>query len=369
MKKRGEDLGRKRALRPIESFGVGRIITDNDFKIVETSEESARLLGAEPQQLFSQELSKDIGPAREVLEKAVNGTIQLSGCRTADGNTANACFRVLKLDGLQTEGYDILFMKESSELKCSGSESAHFREVLNELNDNQAHTEFLEKLLESTGHDLKTPLGVVLGYCELLFKYKQDSINVEQERIYKTIYRNCAWISEIVEKLEEFSSLVRRSKDEKREIVDLAGAIKETSDRLYKTAFVNQIALSSETPDDIKVMASPALISAILDELMKNAILYCKKERELSIKITNENLKANVIVEIPSLEDDAPSLNHLLDRIFIQPPDFYKEQREPKPLCLGLGAVKYLSIMLGGSISAVRWLNDGAALILELPSL
>jgi K+-sensing histidine kinase KdpD len=368
MDKWREDLGRKRALRPIESFGIGRIITDSDFRVTEISEESARLLGGEPEQLLSRELSKDFGPRREILEQAAAGTIQLSECRTADGNTANACFRVLKLDGTQPEGYDVLFLKESSELKCSGSESVHFQEVMSGLSDNQAYTAFLDKLLESAGHDLKTPLGVVLGYCELLIKSKANSNSIDQERIHKTIYRNCAWISEMVEKLEDYASLVRRSKEERREIVNLAGALKETTERLSRTAFANQIKLNVESRGDIKVMAPPAIVAAMLDELLKNSILYCKKERELSIAVSREKGRPRVTVDIPSLEDDSPSFNHLVDRLFTQPPDFHKEQRETKPFCLGLGAVKSLAVMLGGAMSAIKGSDDRAQFILEFAS-
>jgi K+-sensing histidine kinase KdpD len=367
----GRDVvGRKKAFMPIESFGIGRVITDMDFRITEISEESARLLGGNSDQLLSRQLSVDLGPKREVLEDAANGTIQLSECITADGTKANACFRVLKLngkDGAAFEGYDVLFLKESGELKCSGSESVHFHEVLSELDENRNHTVFLEKLLESVGHDLKTPIGVILGYCELVFKTKQGSLPGDNERVLKTIYKNCAWIADMVEQLELFSSLVRRGKEEQKESVSLSEQLKDTSARLSKTAFSSQVKLNLGHIEEIEVFTSPILLSTVLDEIFKNAILYCKKEREIEISLHKNKGNAKVVVEIQSLEEDFSSISHIADRLFIQPPDFHREPKDMKLSCLGLGAVRHLGILLGSSISAVKSANESACLILEMP--
>lgn len=368
MPDRGEKVEKKASLRPLETFGIGRLITDNDFRVTEISEPSARLLGAEPEELLSRQLCSENGPKREILEEAARGRIHLSECRTSDGRSANFCFRVIKLNGGESEGYDVVFMKESENLKCSGGESAHFHEMIQELEYKQAQTAFLERLLESTGHDLKTPLGVVLGYCELLFKGKATQAATEQERIQKTIYRNCAWISEMVEKLEDFTSTIRRCREEKREAVNLAQSLRESAGKLCKTSFTTQVKLNVEGPETVTVSGAPSLFSLISDELLKNSILICREDREILVTVLEKGGRSIVITEIPALVDEAPSTGHLAERVFIHPPDFHKESAEIKAFCLGLGAVKYLVMMLGGSLTVTGRSREGARITVEFPS-
>lgn len=364
----GEKLGIKKALRPLEAFGIGRLITDADFRVVEISEQSARLLGAEPEDLLSKQLTGEIGPSRNVLEEAAEGKIHLSECRTADGGTINVCFRVMKLNGGSgSEGYDVIFLKESDTLKCSGGESVHFHEVIHELEYNHSQTVFLEKLIESTGHDLKTPLGVVLGYCELLFKGKGNG-GADQDRIHRTIYKNCAWISEMVERLEDFTSIVKHGKDDKKQQVSLAGSLKEAAGRLYRTSFSSKVKLNIEGPESVAVSAPPSLVASMSDELLRNAILYSRSDREVTLAVSQDGSKATAIMLIPAMEDEAPTMNHLIERIFVQPPDFHKESAERKPVCLGLGAVKYLVIMMGGMMNASSGPGESARIVIELPS-
>lgn len=368
MPDRGEKVGKKASLKPLESFGIGRLVTDSDFRVTEISEPSARLLGAEPEDLLSRQLCSENGPKREVLEDASRGRIHLSECRTADGRTVNFCFRVMKLNGGESEGYDIVFMKESENQKCSGGESAHFHEMIHELEYNHAQTAFLERLFEATGHDLKTPLGVVLGYCELMFKGRSSQTAAEQERIQKTIYKNCAWISEMVEKLEDFTSTIRRCKEEKRVAVNLARSLRESAGKLYKTSFTTQVKLNVEGPETVTVEGSPSLFSLISDELLKNSILICKEDREVPVTVLQKGGRSIVIIEVPVLEEEAPSTTHLAERVFIHPPDFHKESAEVKTFCLGLGAVKYLAMMFGGSLTVTGSSREGARITLEFPS-
>jgi len=365
---RRENVGKKLLMKPLESFGIGRMMTDEDFRITEISEQSANLLGATADFLIAKQLSSDIGPERDVLEEAAGGKIRLSKCKTADGATANICFRVMKVDGADSSGYDVIFLKESQALKCTGGESAHFQEVVHELEYNSAQTLFLERLIESTGHDLKTPLGIILGYCELLFKGKANGSTAEQERIHKTIYKNCAWISEMVERLEDFSSIVRRCKEERRSRVNFAAVLKETAAKLYKSSFTSQVKLCVEGEETAEITASPSVLAALCEELMKNAILYCRKDREVVFTVSLEGGKASASMEIPALEEDAPSINHLLDRIFVQPPDFHRESQETKTFCLGLGAVRYLVMLLGGSLTASSGRKESAVIAIEFPA-
>ncbi|HNQ77748.1 MAG TPA: PAS domain-containing sensor histidine kinase [Acidobacteriota bacterium] len=366
----GEHVGKKRALRPLESFGIGRLITDEDFRVVEISEQSARLLGAEPEDLLSKRLTGEIGPRREVLEEAARGKIHLSECRTADGGTINVCFRVMKLNGgSDAEGFDVIFLKESDTQKCSGGESVHFHEVIHELDYNHAQTIFLERLLESTGHDLKTPLGVVLGYCELLFKGKANGAG-DSDRIHRTIYRNCAWISEMVERLEEFTSIVKHCKDEKRKPVSFTQALRDSAGRLSRTSFATKVKLHIEGPEssDTEISEPPNLIASMADELLRNAILYSRSDREVAISVSRDGKKVCAAMLIPAMEEDAPTMNHLMERVFVQPPDFHKESAEQKPVCLGLGAVKYLVMMMGGTMNASSGPGESARIVVELPA-
>ena len=358
-----EREGKKEELQTFESLFVGRFKTDKELRIMEISEASSELLNCSPSDIISKKFTTDFGPPKAFFDDALSGKVQLCEFKNLDGTSCNACFRARET--LCGDGYDIVFIKEQPPFKCMDGESVHYRELLLKSQDLERAGEFFENLFANISYDLKTPLGIVLGYCEILFKSKSSNSPVDTERALRTIYRNCAWMADIVEKIESLAVLVKRGKNENKVWLNLKDYLLDNISRLTKTSFAKMTRIETDKLDDVQIFASPTLISALLDEVLKNAIHYSKKGKEIVINLIKSNESIKLTIEICSLEDEVPPLSHLSERLFPYAFDPKKDDFSTKVECLGLGAVKYLAHLNGFSFSTKKRHPEGEIIVLE----
>ncbi|MFB3851691.1 MAG: sensor histidine kinase [Acidobacteriota bacterium] len=360
---RDEREGKKEELQDFESLFVGRFKTDKDLRVLEISEASSELLNCSPSDIITKQFTVDFGPTKAIFEDSLKGKVQLCEFKNIDGTSCNACFRIKENE--EGSGYDVVFIKEQPPFKCIDGESVHYRELLAKSQDIEKAGEFFENLFTNISYDLKTPLGIVLGYCEILFKAKTSNSPVDTERALRTIYRNCAWMADIVEKLESLAILVKRGKNENKIWLDLKDYLNDNISRLTKTSFSKMTKIETDKIEDVKIYASPTLISALFDEVLKNSIHYSKKGKEIVINLFKSNGTVKITIEIYSIEDEVPPLSHLSERLFPFAFDPKKDDFSTKVECLGLGAVKYLAHLNGFSFTIKRRLPEGETITLE----
>ncbi len=359
-----EREGKKEELPSFESLYVGRFKIDKNLRVVDISDESARILNCTAADLISKEFTADFGPGKNLFEDFLEGKVQICECKMVDGTSCNMCFRIK--ESSNGKGFDVVFAKECPPFECHDGESLHYRELLVKSRDLENHALFLENLFANIGYDLKTPLGIILGYCELLIKSKASaSGSVDTERALRTIYRNCAWIADIVEKLELLVSLVKRGKGENKIWLDIKMYLQETISRHTRTSFAKMTRIETDKIDDIKILASPTLISLLFDEIIKNAVQFSRKGKEIVINLIRTDEKVKLTVEIASLEEEIPPLNHFIERLFPYTYDPKKDDYSTKVECLGLGAVKYLAHLNDFSFEVKRKATGSEVMILE----
>ena len=342
-------------LMSFESLYVGKLILDGDLRVVEISDDSAQLLNCSPSDILSKKFCSDFGPKKAEFEECLNGRVQVCEFKTLNGDSFNACFRTKERSN--KEGYEVVFIKETPHFSCQDGESVHYQQLLSHSVELEKQAEFFENIFSNISYDLKTPIGIVLGYCELLLKSKTQGTQVDTERALRTIYRNCAWIADVVEKLESLTILVKRGKSENKVLLDLGNYINETVSRLTKISFAKMTRIETKRIDEIKLFASSTLVSLLIDELFKNAIYYCKRGKEIEVNLLKSKETIKLSVEISSLEDELPPLNHILD--------FKNDNFSAKVECLGLGAVKYLANLNDFSFNIKKKGSEGEIIILE----
>lgn len=358
-----EREGQRKNLEDFESLFVGRFKTDKNLRVIEISDKSANLLNGVSSDIISRKFTTDFGPDMSFFEDSLKGRVQLCEFRMLDGTSCNMCLRIKECDN--NEGYDVVFCKDQPPFECHDGEGIHYRELLSKLKDLETSAIFFENLFAHVSYDLKTPLGIVLGYCELLFKSKSSASPVDSERALRTIYRNCAWMADILEKLESLASLVKMGKSENKGYINLKDYLQETVSRLAKTSFTKMTKITLNHIEDFQLYASPTLVSLLLDEILKNAVSFSRKGNEIIINILKSNETLKMTIEIVSLEEGLPPLNNLTEKLFPYTTDPKKDDFSTKVECLGLGAVKYLANLNGFSFEVKRKGAEGEIMILE----
>jgi signal transduction histidine kinase len=223
--------------------------------------------------------------------------------------------------------------------------------------------EFKKEVLGVVAHDLRNPIGVILGFANLL-----NSSQPNKEEIL------------------EFSKIIQQTSQQMNNMVkDLLGsAIKDAVDYTINSApfgllkLMNQIInnfkelaeakhqkiLLFSTNSSITINADSSKIREVFENLLSNAIKY--SERDTQIKVNVEQLDEVVVIKVtdegPGLNDDDKS------RIFGK---FTRLSAKPtageSSTGLGLFIVKKLVDLHGGKVWVESKLNEGSTFVVELP--
>lgn len=323
-----------------EDLLIGKFTLDQDFCVTEIEDDSARLIGGESSDILSLKFGEDFGPKREDIDLALKGNGRTVKFKGIDGNTFFACFRIKE----NSNGYNVVFLKEEGCYKCGDGSTIRTLEDKLQKEHFSNYSEFLENVLLSVCHDLKTHLGVVLGYSELLLKSKSTSQNIlNTERALKSIYKNCAYLANAVEKLENFESIVKRGKGEEKSLFSLLEELKNTIKRVSRTAFSKQVRIELQEAEDLKIYASPTIVSAILDEILKTSLAYCQKGKSVTINLKKLSKKVVLKIDISSLEEGIPPLTQIVDKFFHIPLDYKSDDFLEGIETLGFFAIKQLA--------------------------
>ncbi|MCA9386735.1 HAMP domain-containing histidine kinase [Candidatus Dojkabacteria bacterium] len=173
-------------------------------------------------------------------------------------------------------------------LKLKNTGAEEFDEVIcefNHLTDELARIEKIRKdLILDTSHELKTPITSLLGQLQGI---KDGVLNITADRtdlLIAQVHR----LSDIVERLQEFSRLQSKQLRVKKSKVNLKTLVK-TLVKQFKTELdENNIRTNINIPDTFEVYADKELLMQVFTNLLSNAIKYSKASN-IKIYLKNNN--------------------------------------------------------------------------------
>ncbi len=225
----------------------------------------------------------------------------------------------------------------------------------------RAETEALRTaLLTSLGHDLRTPLTSIRGAIATLRTSgaalpeatRADLLAVAEEETE----RLSAWLNSIIGIVRLESGQVTP----RREIVDIAEALRETASRAGQRTG-RQVAL--ETPETLAAPGlDPALLHQVLGNLLDNALKFSGPQGRVAARARPLPGAVEIVVE-----DNGPGIAAAdLPRIF---DPFFRATRTDRVAAgsgLGLAIAHGLTHAMGGRIAAASPIADGHGTRLEL---
>lgn len=160
----------------------------------------------------------------------------------------------------------------SHKLDMIGSDE--FDEVIcefNRLTDQLEKTEELRKnLISDTSHELKTPIAGLLGQ---LNGVKEGVFEMDEKRA-GTLISQVERLSEIVDRLREFSQIQSEQLKMKKEDVNLYDLIHEVRDQFVHLCKDKKMKLEVLVPKNKTISADKHLLSQVLVNLLQNSINY-----------------------------------------------------------------------------------------------
>jgi len=139
----------------------------------------------------------------------------------------------------------------------------------------------LEAFSYSVSHDLRAPFRHIVGYAELLKKHEWDGLSEKGKRYIDTIIDSAYTAGTLVDNLLRFSQMGRTALKPRQ--VEIAALVDEIRHRLAQDAAGRRIEwVVGDLPP---VVADPALIRLVFENLMDNAVKYTRPRDIARIEI------------------------------------------------------------------------------------
>ncbi|MCA1431383.1 DUF3369 domain-containing protein [Bradyrhizobium sp. BRP20] len=209
---------------------------------------------------------------------------------------------------------------------------------------------FKNEILGTVAHDLKNPLGVILGRTEMLKEListgaSESGIVAQVDHIRDATKRLTTMVDHLISDAmaDAFDITIRR------EPVDVAALVKEVAEANQPLAVNKQQAISVTAPPNIVTMCDTDRIREAIDNLISNAIKYSPIGGKIDVTVVHEG--SDTIV---SVSDEGAGLSpEDLGRLFGR---FQRLSAKPtageSSTGLGLSIVKRIIDMHGGEVTA-----------------
>ncbi|WP_027542257.1 DUF3369 domain-containing protein [Bradyrhizobium sp. WSM2254] len=209
---------------------------------------------------------------------------------------------------------------------------------------------FKNEILGTVAHDLKNPLGVILGRTEMLKEListgaSSSGVVAQVDHIRDATKRLTTMVDHLISDAmaDAFDITIRR------EPVDVAALVKEVADANHPLAVNKQQAISVAAPSNIVTMCDTDRIREAIDNLISNAIKYSPIGGRISVAVTHEGSDTMVRVSDEGAGLSPEDLGRLFGRF---------QRLSAKPTAgesstgLGLSIVKRIIDMHGGEVTA-----------------
>jgi signal transduction histidine kinase/response regulator of citrate/malate metabolism len=209
---------------------------------------------------------------------------------------------------------------------------------------------FKNEILGTVAHDLKNPLGVILGRTEMLVELitagaSKESVTAQVEHIRDATKRLTSMVDHLISDAmaDAFDISIRR------EPVDVAGLVSEVADANQPLAANKQQAITVSAPPNFVTMCDADRMREAIDNLISNAIKYSPIGGKITVLVTHEG--NNTIIRVA---DEGAGLSpEDLGRLFGR---FQRLSAKPtageSSTGLGLSIVKRIIDMHGGQVTA-----------------
>jgi len=209
---------------------------------------------------------------------------------------------------------------------------------------------FKNEILGTVAHDLKNPLGVILGRTEMLKEListgaSASGVSAQVDHIRDATKRLTSMVDHLISDAmaDAFDITIRR------EPVDVAALVKEVADANQPLAVNKQQTISVTAPPNFVTMCDTDRIREAIDNLISNAIKYSPIAGKIIVAVTHEANDTVIRVSDEGAGLSPEDLGRLFGRF---------QRLSAKPTAgesstgLGLSIVKRIIDMHGGEVTA-----------------
>jgi len=168
-----------------------------------------------------------------------------------------------------------------------------------------------DKLFSIIAHDLINPFNSILGFSDLLKESVSDNDMSKSETFRKFIHSSAKNTLTLLENLLAWAKSQRGKLEFKPETLRLKPLINEIFDVAGSSASFKNITLNCTLDDDVFVYSDKNMLTAIIRNLVSNAIKFTKTGGRVEIEVSSGNDCIEIAVSDTGVGIDAVLLNKL----------------------------------------------------------
>ncbi len=243
--------------------------------------------------------------------------------------------------------------------KLGNNEIGTLGRALDAMRNKLEGKEYVEELMHTLAHELKSPIAAIQGAAELL---QEDMPAAERKRFTKTILEQNSRQKQLIDKLLALVKVEKQQQLGKHDVIRLRELIAQVESDFETRIGVKSLQLKLDIPD-IALQGDALLLRQAIGNLLDNAIDFAPTGT--AIAISAHKLDGQVVINIrdcgPGIPDYARE--RLFDRFYSLPrPDGAKSTG------LGLPFVREVMSLHKGTAEIGNQVEGGACAVLRLPS-
>ena len=218
------------------------------------------------------------------------------------------------------------------------------------------------ELISNVSHDLRTPVASIQGYAETLL-LKKDNISTEDQQKYlDIIYKSCGRLKKLVEELFELSKLQTNQVKTNPEPFSIAELVYDIANKYRILSQKKGISINTVIAKNVPLVeADISLINRVLQNLIDNALRFCKEGDTINIEIDPKQPEK---VEIRIVDSGAGIKQEDLPNVFQR---YYKGRNDHQTTGLGLAIVKKIVELHNSDVVVQSQYGKGTTFSFELP--
>jgi signal transduction histidine kinase len=213
------------------------------------------------------------------------------------------------------------------------------------------------QLLADVGHELKSPLSIMLALCGRL--EESGRLDGEDAQDVARIRANAYSMLRRVQDLMLMARLESAEPHLEAAIVDVAALVRSCVDGFGSIAAQRELDLQLDTPDRLPALADEEKVVSVVSNLVANAIRHARQGG--TVRCTLTSVPGRLVLEVA---DDGPGVPlEQRQAIF----ERYRRGSRSPGTGLGLAIVGEIAAMHGGTVAVGDAPEGGALFSVELP--
>lgn len=218
------------------------------------------------------------------------------------------------------------------------------------------------ELISNVSHDLRTPVASIQGYSETLL-LKMDKLSKDEQNKYlNVIYSSCIRLRNLVDELFELSKLESNQVKPNPEPFPISELVHDVINKYRLLSQEKGISINTVIVKDVPMVdADISMIDRVLQNLIDNAVKFCKQGDVINIEINSVDLqKVQVKVSDTGQGIKQEDLPHIFQR-------YYKGRSDQNSTGLGLAIVKKIIELHQSEVEVSSQYGKGTTFAFHLP--